>query len=165
MDERFLIPKTLRPIYMRSLHYGHPGRDSMLAIVSNIWWPRLLREVVAIARACPQCSVSIKMVETLLKQNEVVKEPECKKKQSGNSNRLCWAVSKCRKSKEIPLVSKDHYSAWPGSNFLGKPTTERGMEFPKDYIARHGMPEVIRTEYATIFKSKSFKDICKNRLT
>ena len=79
MDERFVILKTLRPIYMRSLHYGHPGQDSMLATVSNIWWPRLLREVVAIARACPQRSQSVKNVETVLRQNQVVKEPECKK--------------------------------------------------------------------------------------
>ena len=50
MDERLVIPKTLRQILMRSLHYGHPGRDSMLATVSNVWWPRLHRDVVAIAR-------------------------------------------------------------------------------------------------------------------
>ena len=50
MDERLVIPKKLRPIIMRSLHYGHPGRDVMLATVSNVWWPRLHREVIAIAR-------------------------------------------------------------------------------------------------------------------
>ena len=32
---------------MISLHYGHPGRDSMSATVSNIWWPKLHREVAS----------------------------------------------------------------------------------------------------------------------
>ena len=39
MDEKLVIPKVLRPIILRSLHYGHPGRYSMLATVSNVWWP------------------------------------------------------------------------------------------------------------------------------
>ena len=52
MDERLVIPKLLRPILLRSLHYGHPGRDSILATVANVWWPRLRREVVGIAQTC-----------------------------------------------------------------------------------------------------------------
>ena len=36
MDERLVIPKTLRPMKMRSLHYGHPGQDSMLTTESNV---------------------------------------------------------------------------------------------------------------------------------
>ena len=71
MDERLIIPKVLRPIIKRSLHYGHPGRDSMLAIVSNVWWPRLHREVVAIARTCPQCSEIGKNIKPLLTLKQV----------------------------------------------------------------------------------------------
>ena len=37
MDERLAIPKALGPINQRSLHYGHPGRDSMLVTVANVW--------------------------------------------------------------------------------------------------------------------------------
>ena len=43
MDERLVIPKPLRPLILRTLHYGQPGRDSMLATVANAWWPRLHR--------------------------------------------------------------------------------------------------------------------------
>ena len=55
MDERLIIPKALRPVIIWSLHYGHPGRDTMLATVSNVWWPRLHREAVSLAKTCPQC--------------------------------------------------------------------------------------------------------------
>ena len=34
-DEKLVILKVLGSIILRSLHYGHPGRDSMLATVSN----------------------------------------------------------------------------------------------------------------------------------
>ena len=77
MDERSVVPKVLRPIIFRTLHYGHPGRDSMLSTVSNVWWPRLHREVVRIARTCPQCQTVGKKIKPLLKQNQVGELPKC----------------------------------------------------------------------------------------
>ena len=77
MDERLVIPKTLRPIILRSLHYGHPGRDSMLATVANVWWPRLHREVVGIAQTCQKCKTSGKNIKTLLRQKQVSQLPKC----------------------------------------------------------------------------------------
>ena len=78
MDERLVIPKTLRPKTMRSLHYRHLGRDSMLPTVPNVWWPRFHREVVPIARTCPHCSQAGKNTKTLLRQIQVTTLPECK---------------------------------------------------------------------------------------
>ena len=75
MDERHVIPKTLRHVIVRSLHYGHPGRDAMLATVSSVWWPRLHREVVAIAGSCPQCHESGQIIKTLLTQKQIGKLP------------------------------------------------------------------------------------------
>ena len=40
---------------MCSLHYGHPGRGSMLAMIDDIWWPRIHREAIDQARVCEQC--------------------------------------------------------------------------------------------------------------
>ena len=62
---------------MRSLHYGYPRRDSMLATLSNVWWPRLHREVVAIARSCPQCRESGKNIKTTLTQKQIGKLTKC----------------------------------------------------------------------------------------
>ena len=80
MDERLITPKALRPLspIMRSLPYGHPGRDAMLATISNVLWPRLHREVVTIARECPQCKKSGKNVKTLLRQKQIGKILESK---------------------------------------------------------------------------------------
>ena len=37
MDERLVVPTNLRASIMSSIHYGHPGRDTMLRYVSDIW--------------------------------------------------------------------------------------------------------------------------------
>ena len=39
---------------MCSLHYGHRDRDAMLAMIEDIWWSRIHREVNDQARLCEQ---------------------------------------------------------------------------------------------------------------
>ena len=73
MDKRLVIPQSLRPMIMCSLHYGHPGRDSMLSMIADIWWPRIHREVVDQARLCDQCLQSGKKLKCMLRQNQVGK--------------------------------------------------------------------------------------------
>ena len=77
MDERLITPKALRPIILRSLHYGQPGRDSMLATVANVLWPRLHQEVVGIAQTCQQCKTSGKNIKPILRQKQIGKIPTC----------------------------------------------------------------------------------------
>ena len=62
MDERVVIPEIPRRILLRSLHYGHRGRDSMLATVSNVWRPRPQREVVGNAQTSQQCKTGGKNI-------------------------------------------------------------------------------------------------------
>ena len=45
-----VIPHALRAMIMCSLHYGHPGRDAMLGMISEIWWPTIHRKLVDQAR-------------------------------------------------------------------------------------------------------------------
>ena len=59
----------------------------------------------------------------------------------------------------------DHCSGcWPEAKFLRKPNTKNILEFLRNYISRHGIPQVIRTDLATFFRSKRFKEFCQKRL-
>ena len=62
---------------LRSLHNKHPGRDRTLATISNVWWPRLHREVVGIINNCSQCPSAGISVKLLLRQNQIGKVPQC----------------------------------------------------------------------------------------
>ena len=139
MDERIVIPKTLRPIIMRSLHYTHPGRDAMLATISYVWWPRLHREVVTIARECPQCKESGKDIKTILSQKQIGKLPESKECNQEIAIDFSGPFQNAINAKRYLLVSVDHFSGWPEAKFLRNPTTEKGIEFIKNYITRHGI--------------------------
>ena len=162
MDERLVIPKTLRPIIMRSRHYGHPGRDAMLATISNVWWPRLHREVVTIARECPQCKESGKNIKTILSQKQIGKLPESKECNQEIAIDFAGPFQNAINAKKYLLVSVYHFSGLPEAKFLRKPTTEKVIEILKNYITRHGIPQTIRTDPATIFRSRRFRNFAKN---
>ena len=78
MDQRLVIPANLRSSIMSSIHYGHPGRDTMLRYVADIWWPKIHREVINTAKCCEQCSEAGKNVKTLLKQSQFGEIPKSK---------------------------------------------------------------------------------------
>ena len=69
MDNRLVISQSMRSMIMCSLHYGHPGRDSMLAMIEDIWWSRINREIIDQARLCEQCLESGKNLKCILGQN------------------------------------------------------------------------------------------------
>ena len=70
MDNRLCVPQSMRSMIMCSLYYGHPGRD-VLAMIEDIWWPRIHREVIDQARLCEQCLEAGKNLKYMLKQNNL----------------------------------------------------------------------------------------------
>ena len=66
----------MRAMIMCSLHYGHPGRHAMLGMITDIWWPRIHREVLDKARLCEQCLQSGKNLKCMSKQGQIGKITE-----------------------------------------------------------------------------------------
>ena len=131
MDERLVIPKNLRTIIIHSLHYGHPGRDSMMATVSNVWWPRLHREVVSLARTCKQCQQTGKNIKPLLRKNPVGNLPKCTEVRQELAIDFAGLYENSRKAKKYLLVSIDYFSGWPEAKILPKSTTAVVIEILK----------------------------------
>ena len=80
MDNRLVIPQSMRAMIMCSLHYGHPGCDAMLAMVGDNWWPRIHREVIDQARLCDQCLEAGKNLKCIQSQKEQGKIPKTNSK-------------------------------------------------------------------------------------
>ena len=56
-----------------------------------------------------------------------------------------------------------YINGWPEAKVIRKPDTEKVIAFLKEYIARHGIPQTIRTDPATIYRSNGFKEFCEKR--
>ena len=141
MDNRLVIPQSMRSMIMCSLPYGHPGRDSMLAMVEDIWWPRIHREIIDQARLCEQCLESGKNLKCILRQKQIGKLPEVEQQNEEIALDFAGPFQNAKKGKKYMLVSIDHFSNWPHARFLHRPTTKKVIEFLKQYIAQYEYQE------------------------
>ena len=55
LENRLVIPRDMRQAVLNSIHKRHPGRDTILEAVEEVWWPQTHRQIVASAEYCPQC--------------------------------------------------------------------------------------------------------------
>ena len=127
--ERLVILKVLHPIILRSLHYRHPGRDSMLATVSNVWWHRLHREAVGIAQTCQQCKTAGKNIKPILRQSQVGKIPVSTEKNQEIAIDFAGPFQNAINARKYLLVSIDHFTGWPEAKFFRKPNAENVINF------------------------------------
>ena len=70
----------MRENILWAIHFGHAGRDALLGEASDIWWPRIHREIVETSKAknCVECCQSGKNLICNRSQNEFGKLPEAK---------------------------------------------------------------------------------------
>ena len=101
MDNRLVIPQSMRSMIICSLHYGHPGRDAMLPMIEDIWWPRIHREVIDQARLCEQCLESGKNLKYMLKQKQIGKIPEAKEQNEEVALDFAGPFQNAKKKKSI----------------------------------------------------------------
>ena len=163
MDNRLIIPKDMRDNIMRAIHYGHAGRDSMLREASDIWWPKIHREIVEKAQNCQDCQRAGKNLKCIKTQKEFGKFPETKELNEQISIDFAGPFQNAHKQKKYLLVTVDNHSGWPQAMFLPNPTAEKVIEFLTEYIATNGIPKRIRTDPGTVFKSEKIKQFCDEK--
>ena len=95
-----------------------PGRDAILSVITDIWWPRIHREVIDQARLCEQCRQSGKNLKCILKQSQTGKLPEAKEQNEDIALDFAGPFQNAKKGKKYLLVSIDHFSGWPEEKFL-----------------------------------------------
>ena len=101
MDNRLVIPQSMRAMIMCSLHYGHPGRDAMLSMITDILWPRIHREVIDQPRLCEQCLQPGKNLKCILKQSQTGKLPEAKEQNEEIALEFAGLFQNAKREKSI----------------------------------------------------------------
>ena len=161
MDNRLLFPQSMRAMIMCSLHYGHPGRDAVLSMVGDNWWPRIHREVIDQARLFDQCLEAGKNLKCIQSQKELGKFPNPKQQNEEIALDFAGPFQNAREGNKYLLVSIDHFSGWPDAKFLRCPTTKKLIVFLKHYNAQFGVSKKTRTDPGTVFVSEEFARFCR----
>ena len=164
MDHRLIIPKDMRENMLRAIHFGHAGRDAMLREASDVWWPGIHREIINKARNCSECREAGKNFKCIKSQKEFGKLPQANQPNEEVFLDFAGSFQNANLKKKYILVSVDNHSGWPDALFLPNPTADKVIEFLVEYISKNGIPNRVRTDPGTAFKSEKFKTFCKEKL-
>ena len=55
VDNRIIVPKSLRYAALNALHIGHPGINKMRGDAGIFWWPNMRADIERKAKTCSAC--------------------------------------------------------------------------------------------------------------
>ena len=55
VDDRIVIPKSLRYAALNALHFGHPGINKMYNDAAIFWWPNMREDIEKKSKTCSVC--------------------------------------------------------------------------------------------------------------
>ena len=101
---------------------------AMLAMIEDIWWPRIHREVIHQARICEQSLESCKNLKCALSQKTNGKIPEANEQNEERALDFVGPFQNAKEGKKYLLESVNHFSGWRDVKFLHRPTTKKVIE-------------------------------------
>ena len=121
------------------------------------------RAIINKAEACQECTKYGKNVKTLKAKSDWENIPE--PTEPNEELQIDFAGPFCSKkhSKYYILVAVDRYSRFPSAMITKATTATKVIKFLTSYIALHGVPENIKTDQFSSFKSSEYKLFCDNQ--
>ena len=117
---------------------------------------------MGIAKSCPQYHTAGKNIKTILKQKQVGELPKGTEANQEIAIDFAGPFQNAIGEKVLTSINRSFYGM-ARSKIFTKTEHRKNIEFLKKYITRHGILQRIRTETATIFRSKKFKELCRKR--
>ena len=155
VDDRIVIPKSLRYAAFNALHFGHPGISKMYNDAAIFWWPNMREDIEKKSKTCSACLNAGKNLKFQIPQTEKSKiEPpktpgeEIQIDFTGNLN------NKKLQSNPFILIAVDKKSRWPVAKICKNTNHETVISFLDEYINVYGVPKQIKSDKGGDFISK-----------
>ncbi|XP_054279059.1 uncharacterized protein K02A2.6-like [Macrosteles quadrilineatus] len=153
---RVVIPKKLQPKILQELHSTHVGIVRMKSLARNYcYWKNIDTDIESMVASCKACC-------------ENKKNPE-------KAPTHVWEIPK-RNWQRVHidyagpflnhnfLIVVDARSKWPEIYPIKSvPTTASTLHHLREIFSHHGLPEILVSDNATIFKSAEFQAFCKRQ--
>lgn len=152
--QRVVIPKKLQPPILQELHSTHVGIVKMKALARNYcYWKSIDSDIETLVKSCKECCDN--------KSNPVKAPLHVWDTPTRNWQRVHMDYAGPFLNHNF-LIVVDARSKWPEIYSLkNSPTSENTIHFLREIFSHQGLPEVLVSDNATIFKSDEFSNFCK----
>ena len=147
-----VVPTALRRETLDKIHAGHQGTERCcMRAKTAVWWPAMTKEIEEMVRKCEVCAKeATPRREPLL----VTPLPDYPWEIVG-TDLFEWKG-------EQYLIIIDYYSRYPEIAKLSSTTSSAVITVLKSVFARHGIPEVVRSDNGPQYSSKEFSQFASS---
>ena len=151
VNERPIVPKSLRARVVDHIHAGHPGLSTMCQRLSaSLYWPNYRQDIIHAKLSCPTC------VKIAPSNPAMPPRPPAAPEYPFQSVVCDFFVV----AGHSYAALADRYSNWLSVLKLNKDTSADLIMALRGYFATFGVPEIFSSDGASIFTSSTFKDFC-----
>ena len=159
-EDKNIVPKNLTTTNISLLHKGHPAIIKMSMAARHFWWPRITEAIQKKCDNCVPCKMAGKSIKPNIPSTEKNQLPPLNKPNEEIQLDFIGPITKRNRIFYI-LISMDRFSKWPAANFCKSTDSQTAVKFLEQYVNLNGIPKTIRTDKATAFTSRSFREYCK----
>ena len=140
---RIVVPRGLRQETLGKIYQGHQGLERcLLRIRSSVWWPGITSQLKQMIQNCPTCARNTRPRKAPLLTTLLPEYP--------------WQVVGTDLFEKDGLLTVDYFSRYPEMTRLTITTSAAVIASMKAVFARHGIPEVVRSDNGPQYSSHEF---------
>ena len=143
---RIVVPNVLREETLAKIHTGHQGIERCrMRVATSVWWPGVSQEVREVVERCKECTKEAPKRKEPLIITPLPKYP--------------WqmvGVDLFELNKDHYILMVDYFSRYPEAIKLSSTTSAAVITVMKSIFARHGIPEVVRSDNGPQFSAEEF---------
>ena len=149
---RIVVPLDLRVDILAEIHSGHQGKTKCLARArQSVWWPGINKQLEDLVDNCEECCKHRYQPAEPMIPSTLPDYPW----QSIATDIFCW-------KKSTYLLAVDYFSRFIEIAKLSTTTSQDVINHLKSMFARHGIPEVVRSDNGPQYSSESFAQFAQN---
>lgn len=151
--QRVVVPTSLQQAVLNELHHTHAGVVKMKQLSRQyVYWKNLDKDIENLVRACQACGQ--------IRKNPPKAPIHHWDEPSENFDRVHMDYAGPFQDHHFFLLV-DAKSRWLEVRFSkNAPTTDTTIQYLRDIFSTHGLPRVLVSDNASIFKSKAFLEFC-----
>jgi len=152
--QRVVVPSTLQVAVLQELHRTHIGISKMKQLARRyVYWKNIDKDIERLVRECTACA------KTKNSPTKVPLHPWEEPKENWQRIHIDYAGPY---QDHYFLVVIDAKSKWAEiESCSAAPSSASTIELLREIFSRHGFPEVMVSDNATIFTSEEFQQFCK----
>ena len=146
-----MVPKSLQKETISRIHEGHQGVDKYrLRVRDSVWWPGVTSQVQQFVENCRECAQEARLRKEPLIPTPLPDYPW---------QTVAADLFELKGAQYLLVV--DYFSRYPEVYKLASTTSDAIIKPLKSIFARHGVPEVLRSDNGPQFASREFQEFAK----